>query len=420
MNHMNIFNYFESRKPQHEDVLTRNFLILLKNIPLVQVGFFELIRDTMLAKNVQIDSSAQGVLRLSEIYTQVDNNDKLFKNMSDINMLSVIISDDVFQTDHIVKNDDRHARYDGVVVCEPSWVFIIENKPSINNIWENQLNPNIHGTRDINLIKEPCTLSWRNVISLLNEFLSSSLLNPLEHTMIGEFIEYVDENYSWLNPYYRFDLCKSNKYLLDRRCCSVMDSYSEDVHVGYHKGWKHYINIGNECVKEIALDSEIVDKNTWTINLWMYAGDIMSSAKKTYNNLDVEKLLSLPLKDPKYSLSTNFHFSFRSTGLMWLDCPSSFKDYVEYWKNNSDIKQIKREEFKKYFDFLADNGIVNCTDLSAFEDQIIAKKYQTLNVCPGFLIKYTWSQSDAIILDNKRAFEEEFKKKINEILSVFE
>ena len=92
MNHLNLFKPFESKDPHHEDVLTRNFLILLKNIPLVQVGFFELIRDTVSSKGIQIESSAQGVLKLSEIYTQVDSNDNMFKNMSDINMLSIIIS----------------------------------------------------------------------------------------------------------------------------------------------------------------------------------------------------------------------------------------------------------------------------------------------------------------------------------------
>ena len=47
MDHLNLFAPFESKDDSHEDVLTRNFLILVKNIPLVQVGFFELIRETL-------------------------------------------------------------------------------------------------------------------------------------------------------------------------------------------------------------------------------------------------------------------------------------------------------------------------------------------------------------------------------------
>ena len=420
MDHLNLFNYFESRKPQHEDVLTRNFLLLLKNIPLVQVGFFEGIRDAMAKKQVPLESAAQGVLKLTEIYTQVDNNDSLFKTMSDVNMLSIIISDDAFQTDHTVNNDDRHARYDGVVVCEPSWVFIIENKPSVHNIWENQLNPNLSGTREVNLIPEPCTLSWRDVLSLLNELLSGSSLTPLEHTMISEFIEYVDENYAWLNPYHRFDLCKSSKYLLDRRCCSVMEAYGDNVQVGYHKGWKHYINVGNEYVQEIALDSEMIDKKTWAIHLWMYAGDIMSSARKTYQHVNVDKLLALSQNDPHYQLSANMHFSFRSTGLLWTDCPLSFREYVEYWKSHPDIKQLKRDALATYLESLIQDGVVSDTQRSEFDTQILAKKYQNLNVCPGFLVKYTWCQSDAIALDNKKAFEAEFCEKVRTVLNVFE
>ena len=420
MNHLNLFKLFESKDPHHEDVLTRNFLILLKNIPLVQVGFFELIRDTVSSKGIQIESSAQGVLKLSEIYTQVDSNDNMFKNMSDINMLSIIISDDAFKTNHSVSSSDRHARYDGVVICEPSWIFIIENKPSVDNIWTEQLNPNISKTQGVNLIQEPCTLSWRDVLSLLNELLSGNLLVPFEYTAISEFIEYIDENYSWLNPYHKFELCKSNNYLLNRRCCSIMESYNEEVQVKYHKGWKYYIDVGNTFVKNIALDSSMEGKNTWNINLWMYAGDIMSSARKTYTNLNTEKLFALPLNDSNYNLSTNFHYSFRSSGLLWLDCPSSFEDYINYWKQHTDIRQIKRNDFEKHFSMLVKDGIVSESDRNTFNNQILSKNYPNLNICPGFLIKYTWSKSDAIILDNKKEFEEDFRNKVNTILDVFE
>lgn len=417
MNHLNLFAPFESRDDHHEDVLTRNFLILVKNIPLVQVGFFELIRETLRPQE-EIESIAQGQLKLSEIYTQVDSNSETMKSLSDVRMLSIIISDEQFQTTHSVKSSDRHARYDGVILCEPSWVFIIENKPSVNNIWEGQLDPNTSKMQDITLINTPCALSWRDIISLLNDLRSGNTLTPIEDTMIAEFLEYINKEYAWLNPYNRFDLCGTNKYLLDRRCCEIMDAYSETVEVKYHKGWKHYIDIGNECIQQFALDSEVYE-HSWCINLWMYVGDTMRAARKTYTSLDIEKLLKLATRDTNYSFSTNFHFSFRSSGLVWLSCPLTLKEYLEYWKRIPNINQIKSDQFQAYYEELVRDQIIDDIDRAIFEEKILFKRYPNLNVCPGFLIKYTWQQNDALRLDKSNLFEQDFKRIILEVLDVF-
>ena len=47
MEKLNFFNPFKDKDITHEDVLTRNFLLLLKNIPAVQIAFFELIKQKL-------------------------------------------------------------------------------------------------------------------------------------------------------------------------------------------------------------------------------------------------------------------------------------------------------------------------------------------------------------------------------------
>jgi hypothetical protein len=42
-----------------------------------------------------------------------------------------------------------------------------------------------------------------------------------------------------------------------------------------------------------------------------------------------------------------------------------------------------------------------------------------LNICPGFLIKYTWESSRAIELDDKNKFTDDFREKINLAFDVF-
>ena len=69
-------------------------------------------------------------------------------------------------------------------------LFIIENKPSKENIWIEQLNPNIDN--DITIKEEPCCLTWKDIINSLNNLVSFNLVSGLERIMIIDFIEYVD------------------------------------------------------------------------------------------------------------------------------------------------------------------------------------------------------------------------------------
>lgn len=44
-NHLNFFYPYESKKPWHEDQLTRAFLVVLTYVPLAQSAFIEQIRE---------------------------------------------------------------------------------------------------------------------------------------------------------------------------------------------------------------------------------------------------------------------------------------------------------------------------------------------------------------------------------------
>ena len=75
MERLNFFNPFKDKDITHEDVLTRNFLLLLKNIPAVQIAFFELIKQKL--PTIGLESISMGQLSVSEIYTQVTSGNLL-------------------------------------------------------------------------------------------------------------------------------------------------------------------------------------------------------------------------------------------------------------------------------------------------------------------------------------------------------
>ena len=413
MDHLNIFNAYKNKSNNHEDELTRSFLILLKNIPVVQILFFELVRNEMLG--LEIESIATGDLAVEEVYTQLSNSNNLFN--SDIldgrTLVSIIISDDKFETEEKVTNANRSAVYDGIVTCYPSWLFIIENKPSKENIWVGQLNPNISNDRDINIIEKPCCLSWRDIIAVLNAQVEKGMLSGFELKAVEDFIEYVDNEYTWINPYTTFGICKENIYLLNKRCISIMGSClinGMKREVKYHKGWKHYIDSGVNTVKQIALDAN-KNNNSFTIDLWLHAGDTMSAAKETFSKLDIDKLLEL--KNSGFKLSNNFHISYRSSNLLWFEGLLPFEDYIKFWKTQYiNLKQIKREQFEEYVKYLEDNKLIQKEDRSIIEENITNKKYDKFNICPGISIKYTWDGQTVIKLDKTSEFEKDFNNKL--------
>lgn len=414
MDHLNLFNAYKNKSNNHEDELTRSFLILLKNIPVIQIQFFEMIRNEM--EGVDIESIVTGDLSIEEVYTQICNTNDFFKNdiVDGRTLISIIISDDRLETKTFVKNDNRLARYDGLITCYPSWIFLVENKPSRKNIWLEQLNPNVSQNKDIKIIKKPCCLSWRDIITGLNTLLINKMVDGFEMKAILDFIEYVDSEYPWINPYTSFGVCKDKNYLLNKRCNQIMGNCEINGtkrEVKYHKGWKHFIESGVIAIKQIALDSNKNNEGLLTIDLWLYAGDTMNAAKETFNKLNVEKLLEL--QSLGFKLSTSFHISYRSSNLLDFKSSLNIEDYIKYWKSNYiNLRQIKRNEFDDYFDYLEDNKMVLNKDRSEVKEKIFSKKYDVLNICPGFLIKYSWDLQTAIDLDKVHSFDKEFKEKL--------
>lgn len=413
MDHLNVFNSYKNKANNHEDELTRCFLILVKNIPMVQAMFFEMVRREM--SDIDIGSIASGELSIEEVHTQLSNANDVFSGgiIEGRTLISIIISDDKLNSEAKVENDSRQARYDGVILGSPSWLFIVENKPSKDDIWLRQLNPNISDDADVTIMDKPCCLSWRGILSGLNSIIQNNMASGAEKMLVEDFIEYVDNEYSWLNPYTSFSVCKGNLYLLNKRCISVMADYKikgMNPEVKYHKGWKHYIESGRNTIKQIALDAN-EHSSDWGIDLWLMAGDTMNAAKESFEKLEVDKLLEL--QKMGFKISKNFHIAYRSSNLLWFDGKLPLEDYVRFWKEEyKNLKQVKRPDFNDLFDKLEKKGIIVPEDRSMIQEKILNKNYDKLNICPGFLMKYEWNGETAIKLDKSSKFEEDFKNKV--------
>ena len=421
MNHLNLFLPFENKRDSHEDVLTRNFLFMLRAVPAARKMFADIIHAKV--RGVADFDKLPGKFEIKEAYTQVDSGNNMFARVGDSVILSALISDDVLDSKCRVEYSDRHARYDGVLVCDPNLWIIIENKPSVGNVWEGQLNLNLQGNgRKENLIRMPCCLSWRDVVSGFNRLLAQDNLNELEKMLVDDFLMYIDEKYVELNPFDRLDLCKGAASLIEKRCIRIVEEIWNQK-AQYHRSWKWYVPLTNPMINEIALAHESAGGGL-VIRLYLHFGVTQAQAKKLYGNIDVDKLTGFLHKDSSVVATGKFHYGVRSDSIIIDEeiSPIGAIEYVKYWKEQAEhglVRQIKRASFVAYHQKLIKDGVVTASSMAAFQREIMGKQYQRLNVCPELQISCTWSKDDAISLDKSGRFVDIVADKARSIMSIF-
>jgi hypothetical protein len=104
----------------------------------------------------------------------------------------------------------------------------------------------------------------------------------------------------------------------------------------------------------------------------------------------------------------------------WFNGSLAIEEYLRFWKREYKfLKQVKRADFVKLFDTLERNRIIGTEDRSIIQEKILSKNYDKLNICPGFLIKYSWPSQIAISLDKSNKFETDFRDKVKDAFSAF-
>lgn len=416
MDHLNVFNNFESHKINHEDVLTRAYLIVLKLIPNVFNNFIKIIRANY--KNDLKQDILEFAIKDVQVFTQVDNNNNLFELNKGKTIISILLTDEYLENfEHDVQGSDRHARYDGVIVTDKN-ILIIENKPYHGDVWKEQLNPNFKNIENNNILGKPCVLSWREIIDDLSNNIDNYSLNALEKEIVNEFLEYVNENYIWLNPYNKFYKCKNDQYLLNRHCFELLKQAYPKCEARHHNGWKDCVIFNSNYFKEIALDSEVKDNNDWTINLWVYIGNIMSRARLVYQDLKYEELKKLLEIDKGFLCKSDFHLAKQNDNVFWFNINTTPLGFVHYWTKHS-INQLHKKDFISFFDNGVKENIIIEKDREDYINKIVSKKYQKLNVCPGFLLKYVWTSEKSKELESNGCFIDDIKSKIESIINIF-
>lgn len=424
---LNYFSPYENQPPWHEDQLTRSFLVLLKYVPLAQVAFLDLVKEASdrLCQEIEFNSFSffEGELLMENQTKKIKPNAK--------RVFSVVITDENWKRDDEVKESERSAVYDAVVYLPNEMVFVIENKPSSRNIWEEQLNiskeslPKVEEDEKIEIMEKTLVILWKDFITRLTNFQKRDLLSGTEARIVDDYLYFIEENFPFLNPYERFSMCKDDRTLLKKKCHSIIEKIAPDK-VIQRKGGEKVIQLEEGPVKLVSLKPTIKDEEEgdWGIYLRLWPGDTVSQARKFFYNVKKEEFFGL--KEKGWKIWPNMHFAFMRSNLVWSNVKLSVEDYFNYWKENS--SKIKREtvegthpqRFNELWDNFLEEGIISENDLLELEKHFGKTQRPNVNICPGFFVEFTWAKEEAEKLDNKKLFIREVREKIKEALSTWD
>ena len=146
MGSLNYFEPYQSKTVYHEDQLTRALLVVLRHSP-AALQFFSRVTEDALQKTAErvrksvLSLPAFHELPLDKVSmaTQVGS----LQRWTATQVLSVLLTDEAFGPKESVQVSERGARYDGLIKFGDDLLLIIENKPRMDNVWEEQLNPNL-------------------------------------------------------------------------------------------------------------------------------------------------------------------------------------------------------------------------------------------------------------------------------------
>lgn len=407
MDRLNFFNPFIHRDLEHEDRLTRAFLVLLRYEPLAQSLFLDLVRSDLIRHGLSVPSLGQIRNSLSA-ETQVQ---KLPKHQ--FNLVSILITDVVGEEEYSVKWVERDPRYDGVLDYG-DWLFIIENKLSHEGVWKEQLSPgvsSVEGTEDINLLPVAACVTWESIFTGLFNLVQSDALGGAGKKLLSDFLELVDNHFTQLVPYPKFNRCGNEIPKLERRVSLLKNTLSDRTTIPIVKRAGRYPilqRIGG-VAEEVAVWVEKVSESSedWVLKQGLWPADTVGQARRFYDQMTSDGTTSLDQEG--WEITLNLHFSFGGTQLVHHHSQIPALDYYTTWRN----KVIRfgqystdPKEFNQLMDELISHGLIGEQQLDELKEKFLYTKRQHINVIPGFGLIYSMSSDKALRLDNANQLED--------------
>jgi hypothetical protein len=396
-------------------------------IPMVQVAVVDLIRERQqelgLPMMPPLSMLPEGLILESQKGEKIDQ--------SGGTIISVLLTNDQWSPSAgPLGFSNRLARYDGVIRCLPDWLLLVENKPRVQQVWEEQLHPSRHSfdsTDDFTIQPVPVVIAWSDILGRLAALVSAAgpLVGRFESQMIDDFLELVDRHWSWLNPYSLLGMCKDSRYLLNKRCRTLLAAVLPGASANKW-GAGGSVELVDYSAQAACRFAFLVPRSegdegwdNWSVCLELYPGDTVLQARRFFAGVDPNSFWEL--LNSGWRISTNMHLAYRSSNLFWPKSAQGqdVRTYLTRWTSRSEwIRQVKRSGglFAALWDALAEQGMIGPDDRSDLESRFDQTARDHVNVCPGFRLTYSWPKARAVPLDFSGNLSGEVREKLLQAL----
>lgn len=408
---LGLFQPYSRKAPHHEDHLTWAFLTLVKLVPLVLSTFL----DSVAAKQREhagVEDVIPPLSRLAyhalTVRTQVSAIPQ-----STGRVLSIVMTDEHWEQSQPIRPSERRARFDGMLCFDPSWVLVIENKPRVNDVREEQLHLPLPPGSELMVAPEAICLVWREIIEALGGLVSRGLCQGLEAHLIEDFLAFTEASFPYLNPYSKLGLCKGNLYLLRRRCFVLLSSlgYGQAAH---NRGYQDYVQLLPGAAERVY----VYPTQSGDLAVEIYPADTVSQARTFLRMVDVDALTGLSASG--WTVSPHLHFGYISTHLQWATSSLAVPVYVAFWKAHpSDFGKVLKPDLPGKLRRLLQEGLVTDADVMEVERHILATTRDYANVIPGLKVARKLDLVEAIALDNQGKLEATIQELVREALKTW-
>jgi hypothetical protein len=421
--HLSIFRPY-SRPPNHEDQLTRAFLIVIKLVPEAHDALLALIEKRTLTglPKPEFDLQTETL-----IPPGADSGKKSVKKLVSI----FLTPDEGVENLDAVKASDRRARYDGVIRYGTELLVVVESKlfSGVKSKQAVEINPKGAKWK----AATPLHIRWHELLDRWWDLSESKEIDGTKAEIIREFFDYAETYFGDLLPFTDLARCKNNERRRLRRLRSILQEAtglagtitprSEDPATG--RQYPPGVNVKLPEDRVTAADRIGMWIEEDTVHLAMWLGELGPQYKYLYRHPDrVDSLIKLAAQ-PGWTLDANFHIGYRFSRSFQRWYPArhlSGVDYVRQWIEDVDLHagQRTREQIqsKSFHKWLTERHYAKKKDLDRLGDWIDQKSPGIkFHLRPSVRIERTWDFAEAAKLDAQDKFSDEAKKAINQMLT---
>jgi hypothetical protein len=307
---------------------------------------------------------------------------------------------------------ERRAVFDGVVRYGEDLVLVVESK--LDGRFDERQARNITiGETAWRVDPVRARLRWREIIAAWRDLLLRDLVSGSERKVLEDFMWLVQRHFPRLQPFADLGVCRGNEYLLRLRCKAILDELGS-VPTELRPTGAILLLQDAHTVKLAALEPD-ADEDAVRLRLW--PGDTLEQAKALYADAKrVDRLLSL--RDRGWRVAPNFHFGHMAKGFVWTTGDIGVEDYVEHWaKQIGSAGQIRREDWRGYFDQLIELRIASRADRENFDRDFTDTKRNSATPRPGLRVECSWPLDSAAQLDRSHKFGRQVHDSTNTVLS---